>query len=55
MMVKSFKVVKGVRWFHIEIEALNGEKYNIPSFVSEKSALEYVVAEGIRIKPVEKL
>lgn len=48
MMVKSYKILKGERWWHIEYVSLHGEKYRISSFTSKESAENYIKVEGIR-------
>jgi hypothetical protein len=48
MMVKSYEILKGERWWHIEYVSLHGEKCRISSFTSKESAENYIKVEGIR-------
>jgi hypothetical protein len=47
MMVKSWEILQGDRWWYIKIVCLDGDVRRISSFVSYDSALNYIKLEGI--------
>jgi hypothetical protein len=49
MQVKQFKILKGERWFYIEIQPIFGESYKISSFTTENCAREYIRINGIQM------